>query len=306
MSLISEFLIALEYAREVEQRMEAEQWRGFRDQFVQRRWIVSDGHLTHLVVSAHGSEDEVEVDIDEAAGTYSYRSPAMNSRTITRALTDITIYVANVDAWLDELTELFQLENSRRARKRTVIEGHLWHLGDLRVARSHQFAPIYVGRKIDQCGHELAKCLLNPIRPGQGILISASDSAINLPNGHQLLALDRLAIDAATGVILDEELLDRVLHGVSAEAANPNEYFEDSTGALMLTHLAQPKVFKGIQKSVIKMFWKERFSNSLKWADVVTQTGCGRDPGSVFGTTWDQWLERVEYGRYRLRGGRTS
>ncbi len=298
--------MALEYARDVDQRMEAQQWRGCCDQFVQRRWITADGHLTHLVVSAYGSEDEVEVDIDEAAGTFSYRSPGMNSRTITRALADITVYVANVDAWLDDLTEFFQIENSRRARKRTVIEGHLWHLGDLRVAGSHQFAPICVGRQLDRCGQELGKCLLNSIRPGQGIVISTFDSGIDLPNGHQAVALDRLVIHAASGVTADTELLDRVLHGVCAEAENPNEYFDDATGALRLLHLGQPKVFKGIQKSVIRIFWKERFSTSLKWADVVAQTDCGKDPGSVFGRTWNQWLERVEYGRYRLRSCRTK
>ena len=306
MSLFWEFLIALECARDIEQRMQAQQWRGCCDQFVQRRWIIADGHLTDLVVSAHGSEDEVEVDIDETAGTFSYRSPGMNTRTITRALSDIAIYVANVDAWLDNLTELFQIENSRRSRKRTVIDGHLWHLGDLRVPRSHQFAPLYVARQLDRCGQELSKCLLNSIRPGQGIVACAFDSGRVLPNGHQAVALDRLLIPGADSKTVDSDLVVRLLQGTSADAGSPDEYFDNASGVLKLPHMSQSKVFKGIQKSVIKMFWKERASTSLKWADVVAQTDCGKDPGSVFGGTWDQWLERVEYGRYRLKTGRTT
>ena len=301
MSLISEFLIALEYAREVEQRMEAEQWRGFRDQFVQRRWIVADGHLTHLVVSAHGSEDEVEVDIDEAAGTYSYRSPAMNSRTITRALTDITIYVANVDAWLDDLTELFQIENSRRARKRIVIEGHLWHLGDLRVVGTSQFAPIYLARKIDQCEKALLEALLNPIRLSQGIVITACDSRIEIPNGHQLVQLDDLLLEGGDGMQLDTEMVDRLLRGISADARDSNEYFNEKTGELKLAHLGESKVFVGKQKKVIALLWKERFQVAKKWSDVIALTECGKDPDSVFGKgLWQQWIERCD-GRYRLR-----
>lgn len=301
MSLFWEFLIALEYARDIEQRMQAQQWRGCCDQFVQRRWIIADGHLTDLVVSAHGSEDEVEVDIDEKAGTFSYRSPGMNTRTITRALSDIAIYVANVDPWIDNLTELFQIENSRRSRKRTVIDGHLWHLGDLRVARSSQFSPLYVARRINEIGQDLPRALLDPIRPSQGIVMTAFDASLELPNGHQLVKLDELLIDRGAGQQCNSELLDRLLRGIPAGARDSNEYFDEKAGELKLIHMGESKVFVGKQKKVILLLWKERHQAARKWSEVIALTDCGKDPDSVFGKgLWSQWLERID-GRYRLR-----
>lgn len=63
--------------------------------------------------------------IDEDAGTFSYRSCGCRTRQITRPLSEITLYAPNVDAWLDELTNIFDIETARRARKRELIEAHL-------------------------------------------------------------------------------------------------------------------------------------------------------------------------------------
>ena len=305
MSSHSEFLIALEYARSIEQRMEAQQWRGCCDQFLQRRWIINDGHLTTLMVSVLGSEEEVDIEVDEAAGTFSYRSPGMKARTVTRALSDIAIYVANLDAWFDELIDMFEIENSRRARKRCVIPDQLWHLGDLRVPRSHQFAPLYVARQVDRRGHDLNRALLDPIRPGQGIVMTALESSLDLPNGHQAVELDRLLVNGGTGLQCDVELLTRLLRGVSADVEDRDEYFDERAGELKLGHMEKSKNFVGKQKKVIALFWKERHQSARKWSEVIALTDCGKDPDSVFGKgVWSQWLERID-GRYHLRTRRT-
>ena len=45
-----------------------------RGAFLQRGWVTPGDYLTHVMVPFFGSEQEVEVQIDEDAGVYRYRS----------------------------------------------------------------------------------------------------------------------------------------------------------------------------------------------------------------------------------------
>jgi hypothetical protein len=300
MTLLTEFLLALEQSSATQSRRDSVQWRGYSTQFLERRWLTHEGYLSTIDVKGHGCEDEAEVVLDEARGTFSYSSPSLRKRTITRALSEIAVYVANIDAWCEEVTEVFGIEPSRRARTRVVVADHLWHLGDLRVGRSHHFAPLYVGRKLDHLHREgpaLSAALQDPVRPGRGLVLSAHRHALVLPNGHQLVEFDRLLMSGVQGHQCDGELLTRMLGG---DLKGVEEYFDDRTGQLKLVCMDTPKQFVGIQKKVIKLLWNERLQPSLKWSDIVAATDCGRDPKSVFGVGWKQWIERAGYGRYRL------
>ena len=304
MPLLAEYLIALERARSIDDRVVADDLRGHAEQFLMRRWVVADGHLTSIVVPVLDSEDEVEVVVDEENNTFSYCSPGQWRRTITRPLAEIAIYAFNVDAWLDDLTEVFQIETAHRARKRSAIDAHLWHIGNLRVGRTHQFAPLYVARRLAKCSCDWRKPLLDAVRPGQGIVLTALGIDVDLPNGHQQCELDDLLVtDADRTACCDRDMLDRLLGGVAADALDSDEWFNEKTGELKLSHMDAGRVFRGKQKAVIAAFWKARHQHSLKWADVMAMTNCGKDPGSTFGGAWAGWLENVGHGQglYRLR-----
>ncbi len=297
-----DYLLALERARSIQERLLADELRGHAAAFLARRWVVDDGHLTSILVPVLDSEQEVEVEIDEDRKTFSYRDPSCRGRVITRALSEITLYSINLDAWMDEICELFMIEPSRRARSREVIAEYLWHLGDLRVGRTHRFAPIYLARRLRPHDTEWQSALLSARRPGQGIVLMAHDRDIELPNGHQTCSIDRLLVDSGDGVGYDADLLHRLLKGTHAHPDDSDEYFDADTGELKLACVAEPRIFKGKQKEVIAMFWKARKQHSLKWLE-VTKTGCQKDPDSVFGPEWSMWLERIEgqRGHYRLR-----
>jgi len=301
----TEYLQLLERSPQIGGLLGAQQLHGRMQDFLARRWLVLDGYQTHLLVPVRDGHEDVEVEIDEDSGVFRYRSPGQRSRVITRPLAEIALYAVNVEAWLDELTDAFGIEPSRRARKPTLIANHFWHLGDVRIARSHDFAPIYVARRLQDCSADWRDSLIDRIRPGQGIVLSAGKAKECLPNGHQVRALDELLFDGPEGVSLDTAALDRLLVGPPADAANPDEYFDGRTGALKLLHMEQARIFDGIQKKVIALFWKERHTAGLKWtADVRAQTNCAKDPDSVFGKgAWQAWLERVPDSRgfYRLR-----
>lgn len=301
--LHAEYLRTLERARRLEERLSSDDLRGHVAAFLARRWVIADGHLTHILVPVLDSEQEVEVDVDDGQQTYSYQSPGCRGRVVTRPLSDITLYAVNLDAWMDEICNLLEIEPSQRARNREVIADHLWHLGNIRVGNTHRHAPVYLARRMNVADQDLRQALLNAKRPSQGVVLTAHDIDIELPNSHQTCGIDRLLVNSGGCLSYDTELLHRLLKGVAADADDPDEYFDADTGELKLACVAEPKTFKGKQKDVIAMFWKARQQHSLKWQDVVTRTACGKDPGSVFGSGWTTWLMRIDgqRGHYRLR-----
>lgn len=301
--LHSEYLLVLEHARSMEKRLLADELRGQAVAFLSRRWMVADGHLTSIQVPVLDSDQEVEVEIDHDRQTYFYRSPSCRGRVVTRPLSDITLYAINLDAWMDDVCDLLEIEPSRRARSREVIAERLWHLGDIRVGQTHRFAPIYLARRLPSSAADWQHALLSAKRPSQGIVLTAHDVDIELPNSHQTCGIGRLLVDSGDGITYDADLLHRLLKGTGADADDPDEYFDADIGELKLACVAEPKTFKGKQKDVIAMFWKARQQHSLKWSEVVTRTSCQKDPDSVFGSEWSRWIERIEgqRGHYRLR-----
>ena len=301
--LYSEYLLALERARGLEEPLQSDDLRGHATAFLARRWVIADGHLTHILVQVLDSEQEVDVEIADDQQTYSYRSPGCRGRLVTRPLSDITLYAINLDAWMDDVCTVLQIEPSQRARSREVITDHLWHLGNIRVGNTHRHAPVYLARRMNASDQELRQALLSAMRPGQGVVLTAHDVDTGLPNSHQTCGIDRLLVNAGEGITYDADLLQRLLKGTAADADDPEEYFDSDTGELKLACVGDPKMFKGMQKNVIAMFWKARQQHSLKWSEVVTRTRCGKDPDNVFGPEWSTWLERIENqrGYYRLQ-----
>ena len=301
--LHSEYLLALERARGLEEPLQSDDLRGHATAFLARRWVIADGYLTHILVPVLDSEQEVAVDIDDDRQTYSYRSPSCRGRIVTRPLSDITLYAINLDAWMDEVCKVLEIKPSQRARSRVVITGHLWHLGNIRVGNTHRHAPIYFARRMNATDQELRQALLSAKRPSQGIVLTGHDVDIELPNSHQTCGIDRLLVSSGDFINYDADLLQRLLKGTTADADDPDEYFDVDTGVLKLARVDEPKTFKGKQKDVIAIFWKARQQHSLKWSEVVTRTRCQKDPDSVFGPEWSTWLERIEgqRGYYRLQ-----
>jgi len=159
-----------------------------------------------------------------------------------------------------------------------------------------------VARRLEQCSTDWRNALVDPVRPSQGIVLTAIDVDLNLPNSHQARSLECILISDDCGITCDHDTMDRLLRGLAADTQNPDEWFDDRRGELKLSHMNAVKVFKGKQKAVIAAYWRARQQHSLKWEDVMASTNCGKDPGSVFGKdVWREWLENVGHGLYRIR-----
>jgi len=304
MTIHCDFLRTLERASWIDKPVMSTQLMGLANQFLQRRWIHEDGYLSAIPIAVLDGEDEAEVEVDVDAGTYSYHRTGGQTKRVTRALGEITLYSFNIDAWLDEITTLFDIEPSKVARRRELIQGHLWHLGDMRISGSSRFVPLYVSRRPKMCPSEWEKNLLDLERSSHGIVLMVdSKTSTSLPNHHQSREIDALLTDVTNVVTLKSDVLDRMLRGVPSDATDDSDRYNELTGVFKLRHMATEKTFTGeIQRSVIALFWRERHQPSLKWSDVCSKTGCSKDPDSVFGKgEWQAWLERVSHGQYRLR-----
>ena len=306
MTLHCDFLRTLERVSQIDKPVMSTQLMGLTAQFLQRRWILEDGYLSAIPIDVLDGEDEAEVEVDADAGTYSFHRAGGQTAKVTRPLGEITVYAFNLDAWLNEITTLFDIESSKVARRRELIQGHLWHLGDLRVGKSSRFVPLYVSRRPKACPLEWGQTLLDFERSSHGIVLMAeSQIGVNLPNHHQGRELDTLLTDVTNVVTLKSDVLDRMLRGVPDDAIDDSDRYNELTGVLKLRCMAAEKTFTGdYQKSVIAMFWRERHQPSLKWSDVRSRTDCGKDPDSVFGKkNWTAWIEHIEggHGQYRLR-----
>ncbi len=299
------YLAILERTYDINTLVSANQLCTSVNAFLKERWILAASYQAHIVVPVLDDYDEIAIDVDEEAGTFSYLSPIHHTRRIIRPLSEVMLYTLNVDAWLKSLTDIFEIEPSRRARQRTLIDSYLWCLGEVRVAQSHQFAPLYIARHLFPQHAHCHQALNDPLRPSHGIIFSACQiDSINLPNYHQTRKLDDVLIDTSCGVRCNQEVLARLLQARAYGATEQESYFDEKTGCLKLKHFERVITFSGIQKKIIKIFWNARNSSPLTWAQVKRESGSsakGIDRAFGQDDPWHLWIERVGYGKLRIR-----
>ena len=308
MSMWVDYFARLEDRLQLEQRALWSELGRYRDEYLRRRWVSHDSYLVNIRVPFLDVDEDVEVEIDEAAGVYRYPSPMQRSRIVTQPLSDIMLYAFRVEAWLDALTDLIGLEPLRRSRHREKVKGHLWHLGDLRIRGTHSFAPVFVGRFLQRAPSDvLQTALADPIHPPGGVVFVTQVRPVALPNDHQERALETLVREQEGCSVFDADALDRVLRGMPTDPGDPlDEYFDEKSGRLKLKHLSEAVTFIGVQKKIIAIFWKAREGEPLNWAQVKRESGsAAKGIDRAFGKDdpWTDWIVRVDHGRYRIRAG---
>lgn len=324
MSVHVQFLAALENASHTGQaghRVLGSHLRGYSQPFAQRHWLVPQGHVTHILVAVKDSEEEVEVWINEAEQSYGYDCPAWKGRRVVRPLQELALYVFNPNPWLDELTVLMGIEPTRRSRKRTLVDGALWHLGDVRITGTHDFAPVFVGCKLGQChGNSLdpatkdaMAALADPIWPRGGVVLRLASTKLDLPGDHVTRGLaEFVRYCEAGGTTFDGPALDRVLHGfVSPQGlAEPEQFLQGNR--VKLPHFEKSRILSPTCAVILKVMWggQEKVPPVVKWAQVNEDIGCGyRSFDEAFGgkAIRQDYLNLVRAGgHYQLRRNHCS
>ena len=277
-------------------------------QFLQRRWIVPAGHLTHVMVPFLDSDQEVEVEIDEDVGRYTYRSP-QNGRTVAQPLADIAVYSILMDVWLADLATLIGIEDRKRSSNLCRTPGHLWHLGDLRIAGTHDFAPVFTGRAWSSAPQDKTVAVLADAAWSRGgVVLCPRRLDASLPRDHALRGLDEFVSVADGKDAFDSDAFDRVLRGYVTAVGEPEpvQFFNDKR--LKLPHMASSLELTEARAKIIKQMWGTEGSAPpvMSWAEVngaVTVNTGFQSFDDAFGGKADreQVLELVSRGKYRVR-----
>lgn len=276
-------------------------------QFLQRRWIIPAGHLTHVMVPFLDSEQEVEVDVDVDAGRYSYCSP-LNGRTVVQPLADIALYSILMDSWLADLAALIGIEERRRSSNICRTPGHLWHLGDLRIAGTHDFAPVFAGRAWSGAPQDKTIAVLADAAWSRGgVVLCPRRLDASLPRDHALRGLDEFVSVADGKEVFDSEAFDRVLRSyVTAVGEREPEQFLSGT-RVKLPHFATSRLVSATRAAILKVMWgmEGKTPPAMKWADVKTQVrSAAKSFDEAFGDkkTREDFLVLVKTGgHYQVR-----
>ncbi|MBP8276605.1 MAG: hypothetical protein KAX55_06925, partial [Propionivibrio sp.] len=204
--------------------------RGIPD-FLQRHWITADDYLTHVMVPFLDSEQEVEVEIDVDAAVYRYRSLQQRSRTLERQLAEIALYSLQVDTWLTDLASLIGIEARHLSRNRSCVPEHLWHLGNVRIGGTHDFAPVFVARAWERAPEDAMRTVLgDAIWARGGLLLRHGRSPASLPHDHVMRGLDEFVRMDDGQDVFDASAFDRVLRGhvTPSGVPEPLQFFQGS------------------------------------------------------------------------------
>jgi hypothetical protein len=254
------------------------------------------------------SEEEVEADIDEDAGVFRYRSPQQRSRIVTRPLSDIVLYALRIDTWLTDLCSLIGIEPRQLSQQRTRVPDHLWHLGNVRVAGTHDFAPVFVGRLWERAPTaETTTALCDTAWPRGGVLLRHRPSSDNLPRDHVMRSLnDFIRVEDGQDVF-DASAFYRVLRGfvTSSGDAEPEQFLQGTR--VKLSHFEKSRLVSDTRAAILKLMWgvEGKTPPAMKWAEVKSKVDCGyRSFDEAFGdkATREEYLLLVKAGgHYQVR-----
>lgn len=308
MSTHRKYLAVLERVPSVEPRVLAITLGRHRGEFRRRGWVTEDGYLTHVMVPFLDSEEEVEVDIDEDARVFRYRSPQHRSRIVERPLAEITRYVLQVDAWLNDLTSLIGIKPLQRPERRDLVPDHLWYLGNIRITGTHEFSPVFIGRLWGRApNRQVTNSLCDPIWPRGGVVLRHQPGSTELPGDHVMRGLGEFLHVTDDGQDLFDSLaFDRVLRGfVTANGASEPEQFLRGN-RLKLPHFPTSRELSPERAKIVKVMWgvDGNAPPEMSWADVNGQANTGYQSfDDAFGgvEAREDVIEKSRRARYRLR-----
>ena len=306
MSLHLRFLIAIDRLSSLATPVLATMLGRDCSQFLQRGWVTAEGHLTHVMAPFLDSECEVEIEADPDAGCYRYRSP-LDGRTVVQPLNEIALYGIQIEPWLADLARLIGIEDRRRASRPCRTPQHLWHLGDMRIAGTHDFAPVFVGRawaRAPVAG--TSSVLADSVWSRGGVILQARRVQADLPRDHVIRALDEFVRVDDGQDVFDASAFDRVLRGyvTPSGAPEPVEFFQGNR--LKLPHFPESRELSAERAKIIKQMWSAdgKAAPEVSWAEVnrVANTGYQSFDDAFGGKAErEDVIALVKRGKYRIR-----
>lgn len=275
-------------------------------QFLKRGWLTDEGHLTHVMAPFLDSECEVEVEADPDAGSYRYRSP-QNGRAVVQPLSAIALCGIQIAPWLADLATLIGIEDRQRSSRQCRTPNHLWHLGELRIAGTHDFAPVFVARAWGRVPvSEMMSTLNDPFWPRGGIVLRHQRDSVELPRDHVMRGLHEFVrVDDGQNVF-DASAFDRVLRGFVTPSGEPEPVEFLQGNRLKLPHFPESRELSAERAKIIKQMWSVdgRAAPEMSWAEVnrIVNTGYQSFDDAFGGKAErEDVIAKVGRAKYRVR-----
>ena len=303
------FLAALEQAGDLTKSVCAFRMGRRADDFVQRRWLrPAHTYLTRQMISFLDGEIEVDVEIDEDAGLYRYRSPQWRSRILTRPLAEIALHDFCVDAWLRDLAEWIGLETAD-VKAQARIPHQLWHLGDFRVGKATEPAPVLIARRLASASPEaLSSVLADPAWERPGIVLMRERLSLPLPGVHEARAFSEFIGSQEGNGQFDSAAFVRVLRSLTPPSASDQrtQYLDGQD--LLLPHFETAVRLSPARARIVKASWGTDGYPSpiVTWAEIkIAAHSSYQSFDDAFKDCRDMEREDVfdliDHGKYRLR-----
>lgn len=308
MSAHLQFFAALDRLQRLDAPVMANALGRCMPEFRRRRWIIESGHLTHVMVPFLDSQQEVEVEVDPDAAVYCYRSPQQRGRMVTGPLAEIALYALQVDAWIDDLVALIGIEDRHRSINRVRVPDHLWHIGDARIAGTHDFAPVFVARAWKRAPeNEVTAVLADAIWHRSGVVLGLPIlPTAGLPRDHAMRSLDEFVRVDDGEEVFDASAFDRVMRGyvTAAGIPEPEQFFRGTR--LKLPHFSESRELSAERAKIIKQMWgcEGQAAPEMSWADVnrIASTGYQSFDDAFGGKAErEDVITLVKRGKYRVR-----
>ena len=302
------FLAALEQASDLTKPVCAFRMGRCAGDFVQRRWLrPAHTYLTRQMISFLDGEIEVDVEIDEDAGVYRYRSPQWHSRILTRPLAEIALQDFCVDAWLRDLAEWIGLETAD-VKAQARIPHQLWHLGDFRVGKATEPAPVLIARRLASASPEaLSSVLVDPAWARSGVILMRERPLLPLPGIHEARALSEFIGPQEGGGQFDSASFVRVLRSLTPPSASDQrtQYLDGQD--LLLPHFETVVRLSPARARIVKASWGTDGYPSpiVTWAEIKIAAHSSYqsfDDAFRDGKLMrEDVFDLIDHGKYRLR-----
>ena len=303
------FLAILEQAGDLAKPVCAFRMGRCADDFVRRSWLrPAHAYLTRQMVSFLDGEIEVDVEIDEDAGVYRYHSPQWHSRILTRPLAEIALHDFCVDAWLRDLAEWIGLETAD-VKAQARIPHQLWHLGDFRVGKATEPAPVLIARRLASASPEaLSSVLADPAWERPGIVLMRERLSLPLPGVHEARAFSEFIGSQEGNGQFDSAAFVRVLRSLTPPSASDQrtQYLDGQD--LLLPHFETTVRLSPARARIVKASWGTDGYPSpiVTWAEIkIAAHSSYQSFDDAFKDCKDMEREDVfdliDHGKYRLR-----
>lgn len=306
------FLELIDSLPDVNEKFFENKLQSYRVEFLKRGWVKEAGYLTHHMVDYFDNTLEVEIDVDEIKGVYRYQNPQRPGHIVTAPLWEVTLYSANLQKWLDDLSDFIGVAPESRPLSRDLATNHAWCLGEIHVAQGNMPIKVILARRQNgQSDHLVKEILDDKFDPGDVIvLVDTASNPKAFGEFPQRSFADFVEFSGGHSTF-DRRMLDRILtRGAIQRIEHQSEEFLDGKW-LTLAHLPKPIELTPERLKIVTGAWgqQEKTPPLVSWSEINGKAKTGYVSfDDAFGSESARELifARVSRGKYRLRRAEKS